>query len=107
MYILPAVLVFKDAGFSQFGSGALMSFPPNWGYSYVGDDWNDTISSVIVLSGTWQFFENAGFTGASTTVGPGWYQFVEDPQFNIQNDTISSILCVSDQPQGDNPVADA
>lgn len=93
MHITPSILVFKDAGFGPSLGG-------------VGDDWNDSISSVVVLSGTWQFFENAGFSGASTTVGPGWYQFVEDPQFNMQNDTISSILCVSDQPQGDNPVSD-
>ncbi len=107
MYLLPSIIVFKDSGFNQFGEGASMSFPPNWGYSYVGDSWNDSISSVIVLSGTWRFFENAGFKGAHATVGPGWYQFVEYSQFNMQNDTISSILCISDQPQGDNPVADA
>jgi Beta/Gamma crystallin len=107
MYLLPSILVFKDAQFGpSLNSGAYISLPQSWGYGYVGDDWNDSISSVIVLSGTWQFFEHAGFQGAFTTVGPGWYQFVEDPQFNMQNDTISSILCISDQPQGDNPVAD-
>jgi hypothetical protein len=105
MNILPSILVFKDAAFTPFG-GTPMSFPPGWGYSYVGDDWNDSISSVIVLSGTWQFFENANFKGAHATVGPGWYQFVEDSQFNMQNDTISSILCVSNQPEGDRPVSD-
>jgi hypothetical protein len=104
MYILPSIIVYQDAGFVNVP--VPISFPPGWGYSYVGDGLNDSISSVIVLSGTWQFFANAGFTGASTTVGPGWYQNVEDPQFNMSNDTISSILCVSDQPQGDHPVVD-
>jgi hypothetical protein len=107
MYLLPSIMVFKDAGLPFGDQSALISLPPGWGYSYVGDSWNDSISSVIVFSGTWQFFENAGFNGARTTVGPGWYQFVEDPQFNMQNDTISAILCVSDQPQGDNPAVDA
>ncbi|MGA7219659.1 MAG: beta/gamma crystallin-related protein [Candidatus Sulfotelmatobacter sp.] len=106
MQIQPSIIVFKDSGFNIDNNNQLISFPQGWGYSYVGDNWNDTISSVIVLSGTWKFFENAGFSGASTTVGPGYYQFVEDPQFNMQNDTISSILCVSVQPQGDNPVVD-
>jgi hypothetical protein len=105
MYILPSVIVFRDVNF-DFDNEAIFSLPPGWGYTYVGDNWNDTISSVIVFSGTWQFFEIAGFQGGSATVGPGWYKFVEDPQFNMQNDTISSILCISDQPQGDNPVAD-
>ena len=107
MYNLPSIMVFNDAGLPFGGESALISLPQGWGYSYVGDNWNDKISGVIVISGTWQFFEHAGFRGASTTVGPGWYQFVEDPQFNMQNDTISSLACLSDSPQGDNPVGDA
>jgi len=104
MYILPEIVVYKDANFS--GDSWRFNFPPGWGWSYVGDNWNDTISAVVVVSGTWTFFEHAGFGGASTTVGPGYYKFVEDPQFNMTNDTISSILCADDQPQGDNPVVD-
>lgn len=92
--MMPQIIVFQDANL-PFGDPTFSaSLAPGWGYSYVGDGWNDTISSVIVLSGTWQFFENAGFAGASTTVGPGWYTFVENPAFNMQNDTISSILCI-------------
>jgi Beta/Gamma crystallin len=111
MYILPEVEVFTDANFS--GGSWRFNMPPNWGWEYVGDDWNDTISSVVIISGRWQFFENANFNnvdgrteGASVIHGPGYYAFVEDPQFNMQNDTISSILCVSDQPEGDDPVVD-
>jgi hypothetical protein len=105
MYILPAIEIFIDSDFS-FGEGRTISLPPSWGYSYVGDAYNDSISSVIVFSGTWAFFENGGFGGKSVFVGPGWYPFVEDSQFGggIGNDTISSILCVSDEPQGDRPV---
>jgi hypothetical protein len=91
---MPQIIVFKDANLPFGDEDFSISLPPGWGYSYVGDDWNDSISSVIVLSGTWQFFENAGFNGASTTVGPGWYTWVENPQFNMQNDSISSILCI-------------
>lgn len=106
MNILPQIIVFKDASFPFGDQTCSISLPQGWGYSYVGDSWNDSISSVIVVSGTWQFFENAGYNGASTTVGPGWYQYVEDPQFNMQNDTISSLRCISNGPQGDNPVTD-
>ena len=104
MYILPEIVVYGDSAFS--GGEWRFNFAPGWGWGYVGDDWNDKISSVVVVSGTWQFFEHAGFGGASTIVGPGYYQFVEDPQFNFQNDSISSILCLLDQPQGDFPVVD-
>jgi Beta/Gamma crystallin len=95
---MPQVIVYQDGNFG--GNSWLTSIAPGWGWNYVGDNWNDQISSVIVLSGTWQFFENGGFTGASTTVGPGWYTWVENPQFNMQNDSISSILCVD---WNDNP----
>lgn len=95
---MPQVIVYQDVNFG--GNSWFTSLNPGWGWSYVGDNWNDSISSVIVLAGTWQFFENAGFNGASTTVGPGWYTWVENPQFNMQNDSISSILCVD---WNDNP----
>lgn len=109
MYILPEVEVFSDANFQ--GNSWRFNLPPNWGWTYVGDDWNDTISSVVVVSGQWQFFENAtnfddGQGGASVTHGPGYYSYVENAAFNMENDSISAILCVSDQPEGDNPVVD-
>jgi hypothetical protein len=99
MYILPEVVVYKDANFD--GDEWITKFPQGWGWSYVGDNWNDSISSVIVTSGTWQFFQDANFGGTSVTVGPGCYTFVQNPGFNMPNDSISSFLCVSDQPQGD------
>jgi Beta/Gamma crystallin len=91
---MPQIIAFKDAGFPFDDPAVVVSLPPGWGWSYVGDDWNDSISSVIVLSGTWQFFEHGGFAGASATVGPGWYTFVENSPFNMQNDSISSIQCL-------------
>lgn len=90
--MMPQVIVYKDVNFG--GDLWNTSLAPGWGWSYVGDNWNDSISSVIVLSGTWQFWENAGFNGASTTVGPGWYTWVENPQFNMQNNSISSFQCL-------------
>lgn len=103
MYLMPTIIVFKDADFPFGDETFLISLPPRWGYSYVGDHWNDQISSVIVLSGTWQFFEHAGFKGAHATVGPGWYTYVENSPFNMQNDSISSLRCIDDHPQGDHP----
>ena len=103
MYILPEVEVFSDANFQ--GNSWRFNMAPGWGWTYVGDDWNDTISSVIVVSGIWQFFENGGFTPPFSQVGPGWYSYVQDPSFNLDNDSISSMLCVGDD-QGDNPYND-
>jgi hypothetical protein len=104
MYLMPTIIVFKDADFPFGDETFTISLPPNWGYNYIGDHWNDSISSVIVLSGTWEFREHANRQGAQATVGPGWYTYVENAPFNMTNDTISSLYCVDDQPQGDGAV---
>src|SRR5262249_49943885 len=50
-------------------------------FSYVGDFWNDKISSIIVVSGTWQFWRHANFQkGPGDTdwiLRPGYYPWVE------------------------------
>jgi len=69
---LPEVEVFEDRDFN--GDRWRTSF----GYSFVGDDWQDRISSIIVYSGFFQFFEDVNF-GSSTfepvTLGVGQYAF--------------------------------
>ena len=76
-----SVEIFVDSNFSGTTSGTL-----DQDYSYIGDFWNDKISSIKVYSGTWEFFENANFQGRSFRLGPGEY-----PSFNNKmNDTISS-----------------
>lgn len=99
MLIFPEVVVFEHITWG----GA--EWRTNLNHSYVGDFWNDKISSVIVISGTWEFFEHANFEGASTRVGPGYYSWVESKPFNMANDSISSFRVVSWDPQGDNPVS--
>ncbi len=98
MLIFPEVVVFEHIDFG----GA--EWRTNLTHPYVGDFWNDKISSIIVLSGTWEFFEHANFQGASTILGPGYYHWVETrPLPNMTNDTISSFRVNSWDPQGDNP----
>jgi hypothetical protein len=87
---LPEVEVFRDA---NFGGG---SWRTSLNYTYVGDDWNDSISSIVVYSGTWQFYEHGNYGGArSNPLGPGRYPWVEDPTVNMTNDTISSFQCIA------------
>jgi uncharacterized protein YkwD len=76
-----SVEIFVDSNFSGGASGSIDS-----DYSYIGDFWNDKISSIKVYSGTWEFFEHANFQGRSFQLTPGEY-----PSFNNEsNDTISS-----------------
>src|SRR5260370_37271432 len=104
MYILPQMVVYQDANFINNNYWSF-NMPPGWGWNYVGDDWNDRISSVVILSGTWQFFEHAGFGGASAHVCPGEAQFHAAAQLDMQQDTSSSVLFLAAQPQGGHPVA--
>src|SRR5207248_3330645 len=54
------------------------------------DSFNDSVSSIVVISGNWRFFRNAGFDDDYPVVlGPGLYSWVED--FEIRNDDISSL----------------
>ncbi len=92
---LPEVVVFKDA---NFGGD---SWRTNLDILYTGDYWNDTISSIIVVSGTWQFYEHSNYGGArSNALTPGYYPWVEDPSVNIANDSISSFQVLSFLPDG-------
>jgi uncharacterized protein YkwD len=76
-----SVEIFVDSNFSGATSGVL-----NQGYSYLGDFWNDQISSIKVYAGTWEFFEHANFQGKSFQLVPGEYPWVT----NDWNDLISS-----------------
>jgi len=60
------------------------------GTPFVGDYWNDRISSVQIISGVWAFFWDAGFEGERFEAGPGGYRYVGDHW----NDQISSFRCI-------------
>jgi Beta/Gamma crystallin len=64
-----------------------------------GDDnfFNDKVSSIAILEGTWAFYRHAGFVGQYAQIlGPGLYSFVGN--VDIQNDDISSLQPVSVRP---------
>lgn len=56
--------------------------------------WNDRVSSIVIISGQWQFFSDANFGGnRSHVVGPGYYPDITS--LGLPHDTISSFKCVS------------
>ena len=57
--------------------------------SYVGNHWNDQISSIRVRSGFWEFYWDADYRGEVLRLGPGEYAYVGDHW----NDQISSFRC--------------
>jgi hypothetical protein len=56
--------------------------------------WNNSISSMIILSGTWEFFDDDNFGGTKVgEYGPGKYPNVAEK--GIKNNSISSIRLAS------------
>jgi hypothetical protein len=84
---LPEVVVYFHRDFGE------PNFRTNLNISYVGDAWNDQISSIVVVSGRWQFFRHINFgEPMGQILGPGYYPWVAD--VGIENDHISSFKCV-------------
>jgi hypothetical protein len=77
------VVVYWDANFRG------ESFHTSGDLSYVGDHWNDQISSIRVISGLWEFYWDADYRGEVLRLGPGEYPYVGDHW----NDQISSFRC--------------
>ena len=56
--------------------------------------WDNSISSMVILGGHWEFFDDDHFKGAKMgELGPGVYLRVQD--HNIKDNSISSIRLVS------------
>jgi hypothetical protein len=52
--------------------------------------WDNSISSLIILWGTWEFFDDEDFTGTNMgTLGSGMYANVTDK--GLKNNSISSV----------------
>ena len=53
---------------------------------------NDTVSSFVVVSGNWKFYQNINYDGQyAPTFGPGYYP--NAAQAGIPNDQASSLRC--------------
>ena len=56
--------------------------------------WGNSISSMVILSGTWDFFDDEDFKGTKiATLGPGKYPQVADK--GVKDNSISSIRLAS------------
>ena len=77
------IIVYRDADF-RGNALKIRANNANEQYQFLGA-FNNSISSIKVLSGTWQFFTNSNRTGLTQTLKPGNYRRL-DAQMN---DTIS------------------
>jgi hypothetical protein len=54
--------------------------------------WGNSISSMVILAGRWEFFDEEKLQGAKVELGPGVYLHVKD--HGIKDNSISSIRLV-------------
>jgi Beta/Gamma crystallin len=82
---MPHVILFEHV---NFRGAHLHVFRPE--RNLVAFSFNDRVSSIVVLDGTWRFYRHKDFDGAyARTLGSGLYPNVET--VDIQNDDMSSL----------------
>ena len=79
---MAAVELYNDSNFR----GKLVE--TNSDTANVGDRVNDRVTSIVINEGTWRFFTDSQFRGASADFGPGRYPNVV--LGSIPNDSITS-----------------
>ena len=83
----PRLSIFDHVGFKGAACRTNLSF------LYLGDFWNDRISSLIVVSGVWRFYRDEYYKGDHWDLGPGFYEcFFKDKG---PDDVISSFKAVA------------
>src|SRR5436309_3409244 len=65
---LPELIVYDHIGFKGAYARTNLSF------HFLGDFWNDRISSLIVVSGVWRFYRDEYYKGDHWDLGPGFYE---------------------------------
>jgi hypothetical protein len=65
---MPEIVIFDHVGFKGAGCRTNLSF------HFLGDFWNDRISSLIVVSGVWRLYRDEYYKGDFWDLGPGFYE---------------------------------
>ncbi len=65
---LPELVIYDHAGFKGTYARTNLSF------HYLGNYWNDRISSVVIVSGIWRFYRDDYYKGDHWDLGPGFYE---------------------------------
>jgi hypothetical protein len=55
--------------------------------------WGNSISSMVILSGRWEFFDEENFQGTKVELGPGTYLNVKD--HGLKDNSVSSVRVAS------------
>ena len=80
---VPEVVVFHDSRYEGIEKRT------NLNNYMMGKDFDNKISSIIVVRGTWRFYRDIGYRGQYWDLEPGYY-----PVIGTADDTFSSFQCI-------------
>jgi beta/gamma crystallin len=83
---MPELVIYDHVGFKGAFARTNLSF------HFLGDFWNDRISSLIIVSGVWRFYRDEYYKGDHWDLGPGFYEcFFKDKG---PDDVVSSFKAI-------------
>ncbi|MBA3272400.1 MAG: beta/gamma crystallin family protein [Chthoniobacterales bacterium] len=65
---LPEIVIYDHSGFKGAYARTNLSF------LFLGEYWNDRISSLVIASGIWRFYRDEYYKGDHWDLGPGFYE---------------------------------
>ena len=65
---MPEIVIYDHVGFRGAYARTNLSF------LFLGDFWNNRISSLIIVSGVWRFYRDDYYKGDHWDLGPGFYE---------------------------------
>jgi hypothetical protein len=87
---LPEVVIYSNI---NYGGHELRT---NLNFRLLASRFNDDISSVIVVRGTWRFYRDPHYTGDYWDLPPGFYPNLYSPNHpGHAHDVISSFQCIA------------
>lgn len=85
---LPEIVLFINA--DQQGDSIRIN--NNVRFFAQGSKWNDNASSVVVVSGVWEFWSDSQYQGTRSKLYTGYYPNPES--MKLGNDQLSSLRCI-------------
>lgn len=83
MESLPEVVIYED---HEYGGN---SHRTNLNFRRLSSEFNDRISSIVVVRGTWRFYRDPNYMGDYWDLSVGYY-----PKIGSVSDQISSFQCI-------------
>ncbi len=86
---IPEIVIYPKINFED----TMASLRTNCNIEYVGEWLNDNAMSVVIVSGEWEFYKDAGFITPLGRLTPGYYADLEATLKTTVG--VSSVKCIN------------